>query len=177
MGFTELFADNLLIKLLRGDRTRYDLIVSMVGARLGDRLVVVGGGDGRLVAAVGAPTGLTGRICAVEPDEAAAQRVSQAATAGGVLVEVEAADPGALPYEEGSFDVAVVPVARGGDASTVVRDVRRVLRTGGRCVVVAQTPSGAVSPLDALVGAGFRAARLLAERSGLAFYEAAKVGR
>ena len=37
MGLSDLFANNLLVKLLRGDNSRYELIASMVGTRLGDR--------------------------------------------------------------------------------------------------------------------------------------------
>ena len=42
------------------------LSVSMCGAKLGDRVLVVGCGDPRLVAALGAKAGLSGRACAVD---------------------------------------------------------------------------------------------------------------
>ena len=110
MGFFDVFANNVLVKRLRGQTGHADLIAQMVGTRLGDRVLVIGGGDGRLVAAVGAPTGLTGRVTAVEPDAAVANRVEVAATAAGVLVEVEAAGFDRLPFEDAAFDVAVVPM-------------------------------------------------------------------
>src|SRR4029453_10359532 len=97
MGLSDLFANNVLVKLLRGDNSRYDLIASMVGTRLGDRVVVVGGGDGKLLAAVGAGTGLTGRVCAVEADAGSASAVSDAAMAGGGLGGAEAGPPGGPP--------------------------------------------------------------------------------
>ncbi len=128
MGLSDLFANNLFVKLLRGDRAKHDLIVSMVGTRLGDRVLVLGGGDGELVAALGRPTGLTGRVCAVEPDEARAERVRSSATAAGVLLEVETAAPGSLPYDAGSFDVVVVPPAA--DVTESMSEVWRVLRIG-----------------------------------------------
>ena len=110
MGFFDVFANNVLVKRLRGQTGHADLVAQMVGTRLGDRVLVIGGGDGRLVAAVGAPTGLTGRVTAVEPDATVANRVEVAATAAGVLVEVEAAGFDRLPFEDAAFDVAVVPM-------------------------------------------------------------------
>jgi SAM-dependent methyltransferase len=176
MGLSDLFANNLLVKLLRGDNSRYDLIASMVGTRLGDRVLVVGGRDGRLVAAVGAGTGLTGRVCAVEPDEAAAKTVDEDATAQGVLVEVQAAPLHSLPYDSAAFDVAVVP-ADAENLEPVLVDLVRVLRPGGRCVIVHKTNAPASDePVSQLKAAGFRASRLIAERSGFAFYEAVKSG-
>lgn len=175
MGLGDLFANNLFVKLLRGDSGRRDLIVSMVGTRMGDRLLVVGGGDGALVAALGRPTGLTGRVCAVEADPAAADRVRDAATAAGVLLEVESSGLAALPYESESFDVVVVPSTA--DLAAAMGDVRRVLRPGGRCVaVVSSAAAPTPSPVERLQQAGFRVARLIAERDGLSFFEAIRLG-
>ncbi|HEY8549909.1 MAG TPA: methyltransferase domain-containing protein [Vicinamibacterales bacterium] len=172
MGLSDLFANNVLVKLVRGDNSRYDLIASMVGTRLGDRLLVVGGGDGRLLAAVGAPTGLTGHVLGVEPDPATAERVRAAVTAAGVLAEVETAPVEQLPVEAGSFDVAVVPALSGDVPSTALSDVRRVLRRGGRAIVLGKAGRNEQAVLQAMKNAGFPHARLLASRSGLAFFEA-----
>jgi hypothetical protein len=59
MSLAELFANNYFLRLLRGRTSNYDLIVSMVGPKLGERLLQVGGGDGLLLAALGKKTGLT----------------------------------------------------------------------------------------------------------------------
>jgi ubiquinone/menaquinone biosynthesis C-methylase UbiE len=174
MALSDLLANNLLVKLFRGDTSRYELIASMVGTRLGNRVLVLGGRDGRLVAAVGSGSGLTGRICAVEPDRAAAAAVESEATAEGVLVEVQHAPFTQLPYDEASFDVAVVP-AEEPSSEVVLAEVARILRSGGRCVIVYKTKAPASDrPATQLKAAGFRAARLIAQRAGLAFYEAAK---
>lgn len=178
MGFFDVFANNVLVKRLRGQTGHGDLIAQMVGTRLGDRVVIIGGGDGRLVAAVGAPTGLTGRVTAVEPDAAVANRVEVAATAAGVLVEVEAAGFDRLPFEDAAFDVAVIPMPATVEAlGAALTDAWRVIRTGGRAMVVAAAgvPESA-GVIAALGHAGFRAARLLSEREGLAFYESSRPG-
>ena len=178
MGIFDLFANNALVKVLRGQTGHAELIASMVGTRLGDRVLVVGGGDGRLVAAVGAPTGLTGRVAAIEPDAAVANRVEGVATSAGVLVEVQAAPLDRLPFEDAAFDVAIVPLTGQLDAlRTALADVWRVVRTGGRAMVVAARPASDHAGIIAALGAaGFRAARLLAEREGLAFYESSRPG-
>jgi ubiquinone/menaquinone biosynthesis C-methylase UbiE len=176
MGFFDVFANNVLVKRLRGQSGQAELIAQMIGTRLGDRVLVLGGGDGRLVAAVGGPTGLTGRVTAVEPDAAVANKVELAATAAGVLVEVEASPLERLPFEDAAFDVAVVPMpATVEAAASALTDVWRVVRTGGRAMVVAVVgvpPPAAV--IEALGRSGFRAARLLGEREGLAFYESSR---
>ena len=143
----------------------------MIGTRLGDRVLVIGGGDGRLVAAVGSPTGLTGRVTAVEADAAIANRVELAATAAGVLVEVESASFDRLPFEDAAFDVAVVPMPATAEAlAAALTDAWRVVRTGGRAMVVAAAGVPESAKVIATLGhAGFRAARLLGEREGLAF--------
>ena len=106
---SELFANNILVKLLRGDAGRYDLIASMVGAKLGERLLLMGGADGRLLAALGAKTGLTGTIAAVEPDKETATRVLTEATKAGVLADAYASEDGTMPFDVNSFDIAVIP--------------------------------------------------------------------
>ena len=176
MGFFDVFANNVLIKRLRGQTGHADLVAQMVGTRLGDRVLVIGGGDGRLVAAVGAPTGLTGRVTAVEPDATVANRVEVAATAAGVLVEVEAAGFDRLPFEDAAFDVAVVPMpATVESLGAALVDAWRVIRTGGRAMVVAAAGVPESAGIIATLGhAGFRAARLLGEREGLAFYESSR---
>jgi ubiquinone/menaquinone biosynthesis C-methylase UbiE len=176
MGFFDLFADNVLIKRLRGQGGSSELIAQMVGTRLGDRVLVVGGGDGRLVAAVGQPTGLTGRVTSVEADATVANAVELAATSAGVLVEVLTTPFERLPFEDAAFDVAVVPMPPNpGGLGALLTDVWRVVRPGGRAMVIARS---AVAPTDevlaALKLAGFRAGRLLSHRDGLAFYESSR---
>ena len=174
--FSDLFANNILVKLLRGDASRYDLIASMVGAKLGERLLLIGGGDGRLLAALGAKTGLTGTIAAVEPDRDTATRVLTEATKAGVLADAYASEDGSMPFDVNSFDIVVIPFPanEGAALATPLGEAFRVLRDGGRVSIVTRAGSTQASITAAIQQAGFRAARLLAERDKLVFYEGVK---
>jgi hypothetical protein len=178
--FSELFANNILVKLLRGDAGRYDLIASMVGAKLGDRLLLMGGADGRLLATLGAKTGLTGTLAAVEPDKDTATRVLTEATKAGVLADAYASEDGSMPFDVNSFDIAVIPFPEDEGAGLVkpLGEAFRVLRDGGRVSIITRTGSGQSGPSSPIIAAiqqtGFRAARVLAERDKLVFYEGVK---
>ena len=171
------------------------LAVSMCGVKLGDRLLVVGASDPSFVAAVAAKAGLTGRACLLDdaPDlEARAAQVE----AEGALIEAFAAPPDALPLEAGTFDLVVfrhvVPRMAEARRAAAVREAWRVLRPGGRCIIIdnlgAQglkrlvTGGGTAHGGDAaaaaalLQQAGFRGVRTLAEREALAFVEGVKAG-
>jgi ubiquinone/menaquinone biosynthesis C-methylase UbiE len=176
----------------------YLLVVSMTGVKLGDRLLQVGCAHGGRLGAVAAKVGLSGRAVAVAPDEASAARARKGAAAAGVLVEVEVAPPTKLPIEAGQFDLAVVDetggllgTMRAEDRVASIRELVRVLRAGGRVVVIGAAPRGGLGSLvartqsgppfaasgealKALEADGFKSVRLLAEREGLVFVEGVK---
>lgn len=168
------------------------LAVSMAGVRLGDRLLIVGGGDARLLAGVAVKTGLTGRACIVDESEARTAAAAAAAERDGALVEGFTAPWTSLPFGNAEFDVAIVrhvlPGLREDQRIACLAEVRRVLRPGGRGLVIdgiertglraligggpARAGSTADRPaVQALEAAGFRAVRTLAERAGLVFVE------
>jgi ubiquinone/menaquinone biosynthesis C-methylase UbiE len=174
---------------------RHDVPVSMAGLKLGDQFLLIGCGDGSLLAALAAKVGLTGRACAIDNARDRADRVRVAATKAGTLVEVEAAPPSMLPYDPGSFDLVVIndvlaamnPNQRVG----CLQETLRVLRPGGRCLVIEPAPRGGLGALlakrttdayyassggaeRALQAEGFKATRRLSEREGLAFVEGIK---
>jgi ubiquinone/menaquinone biosynthesis C-methylase UbiE len=176
----------------------YLLVVSMTGVKLGDRLLQVGCAHAGRLGAVAVKVGLSGRAVLVAPDEASAARGRKGAEAAGVLVEVEVAPPMRLPVEAGEFDLAVVDdtggllaTMRAEDRVAAVRELARVLRGGGRVVVIGAVPRGGLGALltrsasgpsfaasgeavKALEAEGFKSVRVLAEREGLVFVEGVK---
>jgi ubiquinone/menaquinone biosynthesis C-methylase UbiE len=170
------------------------LFAGMTGVKLGDRVVQIGCAHGGRLAAIAAQVGLSGQAVVVAPDESSAARARKGGSQAGVLIDVEIGPPTRLPFEDGAFDVAVIDDTGGlfgtmlaEDRVATVREVHRVLRPGGRVMVVSAVPRGGLGalftraqsgpPFDAepsLQADGFRAARTLAEREGLRFVEALK---
>src|SRR5262245_43340001 len=168
----------------------------MSGLKLGDRLLMLGCSDTALAAALASKVGLTGRACLL--DESADRLHAAAATVEqeGALVESFVSPMASLPFEPGSFDVVVarnaLPALPAASRATVVAEVARVVRAGGRCIVVDDLPRGALGGLIGghrsedgsqgstavalLTAAGFRGARTLAEREGFVFVEGVKAG-
>lgn len=174
------------------------LAVGMVGVKMGDRLLQVGCADGGRMAAIAAKVGLSGRAVVVAPDQPSAERARKGAEAEGVLVEIEVAPATQLPADENAFDIAVADdtgglfgTMRPEDRVAAFRELLRVLRPGGRAMVVGTAPRGGLGALlsraqsgppfaasgaaiKSLEAEGFRSARILAEREGLVFVEAVK---
>ena len=176
----------------------YLLIVGMTGIKMGDQFVQVGCVHGGRLAAVAGKVGLSGRAAVVAPDESSAKRARKAAEDAGVLVEIEVAPPTQLPLADGEFDLAVVDDTAGLFGSmrpegrvAAIRELIRVLRPGGRVLVVGAVPRGGLGAVlsrtqhgppfvasgdasKALEADGFRSVRTLAEREGLVFVEGIK---
>ncbi len=177
----------------RGDDP-YMLVVGMTGVKMGDRLTLIGCAHGGRLAAVAAKVGLSGQAVAFVPDDASAARARKAAANAGVLVDVEIAPPTRLPAEDGSFDLAVIDdtgglfgALRPEDRVAAIRETLRLLRPGGRAIVIGAAPRAGLGalltrarsapgfdPTPAFQAEGFRSVRLLAEREGLKFVEAIK---
>lgn len=172
----------------------FSLVVSMTGVKMGDRLIQIGCAHGGRLAAVAGKVGLSGHAAAIVPDEAAAARARKSATQAGVLVDVEIASPARLPAGDNAFDLAVIDETGGllgsmtsKDRVAAVRELVRVLRPGGRAVVIGAASRGGLAALltreqtgpsfdveRALQAEGFKSVRLLAEREGLRFVEGIK---
>jgi ubiquinone/menaquinone biosynthesis C-methylase UbiE len=174
------------------------LIVGMTGVKMGDAFVQIGCAHGGRLAAVAAKVGLSGRAAVVAPDDASAARARKAAEEAGVLIEVEVAAPRRLPLRDGEFDLAVVDDTAGllgfmrpEDRVAAVRELLRILRQGGRAMIIGTAPRGGIGALlsraqsgppftasgDAnreLAADGFVSVRTLAEREGLVFVEGIK---
>jgi SAM-dependent methyltransferase len=170
------------------------LVVGMVGVKLGERFAQVGCAHGGRLGAVAAKVGLSGRAVAIVPDEASAARARKGAAEAGVLVEVELAGPTKLPLDQESVDLVVIDDADGllsslpaTDRNAAVLEVLRVLRPGGRVMIIAnggrqgfgallaRAPSApSIDGVPALQAGGFKSVRTLAERDGLRFVEGIK---
>jgi SAM-dependent methyltransferase len=175
--------------------TTEPLVVSMAGVKLGERALVLGTSDPVLVAGVGTRSGLTGRTCVFGEDDAAVRAAVTRAEAAGALVEGFSGTWSALPFEEATFDVVILrdllpALSPDGRAGTLA-EVMRVLRPGGRVVVIDTTSAGLLGGFlgretgrrfyaeeggaaRALEIQGFKAVRPLAERESLVFTEGAR---
>lgn len=171
------------------------LAVTMAGVKLGDRLLVMGAGDPGLAAALASKAGLTGRACVLDASEDASTAAAIAIEREGALAESFTAPWTMLPFDAHAFDVIVVRnVLEGLDAAArlrAVEEVHRVLRPGGRAVVVEDADRGGIGSFfggrrtdpqysrgggatHVLEAAGFRGVRTLAEREGQRFAEGVK---
>ena len=168
------------------------LAVTIAGVKLGHRFLAVGVREPALIAVLGGKAGLTGTTCAVDADEAAVAKAAAAIEAAGVLAEVTRAPWGMWPYNEGSFDVALVrdllATLTPDHRSRCVSETLRVLRPGGRAIVIEPAPRGGIGALlkrqtvdpsyrgalQALKDGGFAAVRELAESNGVIYVEGIK---
>ena len=176
----------------------YGLVVGMTGVKLGDRVLQIGCAHGGRLGAVAGKVGLTGRAVVVVPDQASADRASKGAANAGVLVEVEISPPTRLNLDADSIDLAIVDDTTGlahglgdRDRAAMARELLRVLRPGGRAMIIggggrtglsklfsggqaasSLTTSGHANRL--LESHGFKLVRTLAERDGLIFVEGVK---
>ncbi|MDP6582461.1 MAG: class I SAM-dependent methyltransferase [Vicinamibacterales bacterium] len=181
-----------IFKKLKGET---DLRVSIIGLRMGDRVLQVGHNDPRLIALLAANVGLSGQAAALVTDDAAAETITRAAEACGVLVDVKVAPFRTPPFAQGWFDVVVIPeligTLRPHERVGALQGAQQVLRVGGRCYVIETAPRGGLGALfstrsldphyrtqggaeAALRAEGFKPVRTLAERDGLLFTEGMK---
>ena len=185
------------MRIFRKGRGPYALAAAMAGVRMGERLVQVGADDPRMLAELAGKVGLSGSAVVVVDSERAAAGAERAAAAAGILVDVKRPLL-PLPLGDAEFDVAILdatgPQVLGlpsADRLSVAREMHRVLRPGGRVLIVEREAGGigglfrgrptgldedrqAGGGVGLLQLAGFRPVRLLAEREGQRFTEAWK---
>lgn len=133
-----------------GARSRFAL--ELAGARTGERVLEIGFGPGVDIARLARLVGPTGNVAGVSVSKKMlrhARRRNRALVASGV-VELRLSPATQLPFPDASFDVCATNSAQfWRDLDAGFEEIRRVLRAGGRVVVVVQpmwkgaTPSGA----------------------------------
>jgi ubiquinone/menaquinone biosynthesis C-methylase UbiE len=183
-----------LFKLRKSGGPR-ELELSMAGLKLGSRVLQLDGGDTELLTAMASVVGLSGHTCVVVQDAGDVEGVTKAAVRAGVLIEVEVANFTSLPYETETFDLVVIKDLLGqmrqNDRVLSVQQVNRVLRPGGRCLVIEPSTRGGLGALFSkrtldphysvggaevtLKAEGFLGVRILADRDGTRFTEGMKL--
>jgi hypothetical protein len=170
------------------------LPVGMASVKMGDQIALIGCADGGRLGAIAAKVGLSGRAAAFLPDEASAARARKGAAANGVLVEVDVTPTSRLPAEDAAFNIVIVDDTGGllatmnpDERTATVREALRILKRGGRMMVIGSVPRTGLSallsrspggpqfnPQPTLEAGGFKFVRVLGEREGLRFVEGLK---
>lgn len=175
------------------------LPITMTAVKMGDRLLQVGLDDAATATAIAGKVGLSGSATHVVNDEGQAAKIRASAQKAGILVEVRVVSTlRSLPFDDDGFDLVVMHAVKGLIAGmapyTRIRSVEeclRVLRVGGRMMVIEAEPRGGLGslirpyPVDghyaatgetvgALKSGGFRPVRILADRDGYRFVEGSK---
>ena len=170
------------------------LALKMSGIRIGERLLQIGASDPPLLATMALKIGLSGSTSVVVFDDNAAARARAAAANAGALIDLHITPSDApLPFAEDAFDVVVVHGTGGTMQKTAssLADTRRVLRHGGRIIVIEDGPksglAGVLKPYRPdpqyeasggaaalLTQAGYKPVRVLSERDGYRFTEGLK---
>lgn len=176
--------------LAKRSASPHALVTGMVGAGLGDTVLLVGCGRADALAAVAATVGLSGSAHALVTSTSESEALARASAAAGVLLTTAVQPEGRFPFADGMFRVVVCDDTRGALSrlpaaaqAAWCREARRVTAPGGRCVVLLSAAAhgvrrllqrGQVSTVDALAqltAAGYRPVRVLGAREGLIFVE------
>ena len=175
---TMMFLFRMLTR--KGTRQMDPLQVTMTGVRMGERFVQIGCHDRALLAGLAAKVGLSGTAAVAAFDDAEVKRAGGVGAKIGALIETHKIEGRSLPFDSDQFDMVVVDDTNGRFAAIAdearldyLREAKRIVRQGGRVEIVegAVARANAYEALRDLTTAGFRPARVLAERDGFRFLE------
>jgi ubiquinone/menaquinone biosynthesis methyltransferase len=122
------------------DKRWRDAVVETSGIMPGDAALDVVAGTGKLASVLADRVGPFGQIVAVDLSPAMVERGS-AETRDLVQLQFMLGDAAALPFDDGRFDAATIAFGLGTlpDLSAGLRELRRVVRPGGRVVCLEPT--------------------------------------
>jgi len=127
------------------NNVRRSKVLAALNLRIGERVLEVGCGGGYYTSQVARFVGPTGRVCAIDIslDQIT---VAQQRSAEFAWVECRSADIASAPYGNAQFDaiLAVQVLEYVGDLDSGLIQIHRMLRPGGRLVVVTTDWSSAV---------------------------------
>jgi SAM-dependent methyltransferase len=114
-----------------------DEVLARLLPQPGERILDVGSGPGFLVASLAEAVGPDGLVHGLDPSRSM-NGLARARTAGCDQVWIDEGDAVALPYPDGRFDAAVSTQVYEyvADVPAALAELRRVLRPGGRAVVL-----------------------------------------
>jgi ubiquinone/menaquinone biosynthesis C-methylase UbiE len=157
-------------------------LLDMLRPEAGERLLEVGPGAGYYSLPVARSLEPGGRLALVDVDQAMLEATVRRLLSGGVggVIQARRSDGSSLPFDDGSFDRAFLVAVLGEihDRAAALRELRRVLRRGGRLVVGETTllDPHALSPARLRAeaeAAGFRLDQQTGGRSYLARFSPA----
>ena len=112
-------------------------LAAILEPRAGERLLEIGPGPGHFAFAMAERVGTRGTVAALDLQQEMLDALGAGARRRGLdNVELRQGDATALPYEDSSFDGAVLVTVLGEipDQDAALLELRRVLRPGGRVV-------------------------------------------
>lgn len=112
-------------------------VLAVLAARPGERVLDIGSGPGYLLASIAEAVGPTGAVHGIDPS-APMNALARARTGHRPWVRVAEGDALALPFADGSFDAAASTQVYEyvADIPAALAELRRVLRPGGRALVL-----------------------------------------
>lgn len=118
------------------------LAVDRLFASGGDRVLAIGCGPGVDLGTLAAAVGEEGRVVALDAGPRTVDRARERSSAADGRSSVVRGDAGTLPFPGGAFDRAFTTLVASAvpDVAAAVGEVARVLRPGGRFVVLGARP-------------------------------------